>query len=453
VRADPGRRGVIVSIDAKDRIADRDLASEGEIDLGDAVGSEPCSVGAPCVTNVHPSIATPELEMYAADARILDDEVVRGVSTDGGRDPLHCQCPPSAGAGYRRDPGDELTRLDGQAFVHHGVIANAFVAHAWYPINVGRQRTLVACAFMMVCFVHPRISLGQPTPADELATGRRLFAEALDDEDHRRFSAALDKYRRVLQIRDTTAIRYRMGISFEALGKITQAVEAYGAAVRLGTANATDAELVRASQARLDALEPKVAHLAIRVSPSAGSDADVRVDDAPIQSDATRDIRLDPGPHVVTVTASGGRTSRAEVVLSEGGRAEIPITLESSPPTDVRRGGSSLRTIAVVTGAAGGVLAAAGLVVLALRSSAISELEEACPQGNCPASREQDLRATRDRAVMQGPLGGALIGAGALAIGAGIVLFTLGRDETKNGMRVVPGATTSGLTLTVAKAF
>lgn len=296
--------------------------------------------------------------------------------------------------------------------------------------------------------------------ADDLAAGRKLFAEALDDEDHQRYAAALEKYKQVLQIRETVAIRFRIGATFEALGKINEALDSYKAAVRLGAGSAADAKLVHAAQGRIDALEPKVAHLSIRLSPTVGKDAEVRVDDTPIPTDALNDVRLDPGPHVIVLAGSGGRSTRAEVTLSDGGRAELPLSLEPPPPPattpaprPVGRDRSYLRTVGVVTGAAGGILVVGGVVALVLRSNAIAELNKSCPDGNCPASRQNELRSLHDRALLQGPLGGTLLGVGALAVGAGIVLFTLGHDDAQTATRLVPTASSGGLSLTLTKGF
>jgi hypothetical protein len=281
--------------------------------------------------------------------------------------------------------------------------------------------------------------------------GRQLFAEALDDEDHHRYAAALEKYRRVLEIRETASIHYRMGATLEGLGRVREALAEYGAAVRLGTGSA-DAEVVRASNARIDALEAKAAHLSVRLGSNTPADAEVRVDDTPVGREALGDVRLDPGPHVVTVAAPDGRTSRAEATISEGGRVEIPIALEApAPRPEPPRQKPPLRTIGIVTGAGGIVLLAGGLVFLGLRSSAISDLESSCPNGNCPRAREAELTDTHDAAVHDGPIAGTLLGVGALALGAGIVLFTLGGDDGATSVRVAPAA--GGMTLGLARPF
>jgi hypothetical protein len=267
--------------------------------------------------------------------------------------------------------------------------------------------------------------------SEDLASGRQLFAEALEDEDHHRYAAALEKYQRVARIKETPAVRYRMGNTLEAMGKPMQAIDAYRAVIALGGPG--DTKIVHASRSRIDELEPKVAHLTIRVRPPT-RDAEARVDDVPIPSGALEDTRLDPGTHVIVVTAPGAADARATVTLSEGGRAEIPLILEPKalpppppPPPPPPAPPTSARPIAIGAAALGGVLVASGITVALLRSAAIADLNESCPAGRCPASRESELRATRDRAVVEGPVAVTLLGHGVVALGAGIYLWLRAR--------------------------
>lgn len=293
----------------------------------------------------------------------------------------------------------------------------------------------------------------------DLAAGRQLFVEALADEEGGRFAAALEKYKRVQTIRDTVNVRFRIGAALEGLGKVARAVDAYAATVTLGAENKADAEVVRAAQARVDVLRPRVAHLALRVTSPAFADADVQVDSEPVAAEALGDVAVDPGPHVVTATAKGARPFRAQITLSEGGRADVPVALEPlapeapppAPPPPDRSG--SYRTVGIVTGVAGGALVIGGAVVLALRSSAISELNDSCPGGACPASREQELRGTRDRALVEGPVGVALLVAGAVAVGTGIILYTVPGREPRTATRLVPAPVAQGGMLTLVRGF
>ena len=308
-----------------------------------------------------------------------------------------------------------------------------------------------------------RVGGARAQTSPDLAEGRQLFVEALADEEHGRFAAALEKYKRVQAIRDTVNVRYRIGAALEGLGKVARAVDAYGAAVKLGVDNGTDADVVRGAQARLDLLRPRIAHLAVHVTPQTFGDVEVQVDSEPVPAQALGDVAVDPGPHVVTASAKGARPFRAPITLSEGGRAGVPVVLEPlsgepapqppPPPPPGSDRAATYRTVGLVTGAAGGVLILGGAVVLVLRAGAISKLHDNCPSGSCPASQQQDLTSTRDRALAFGPLGGVMLGVGALAVGTGIVLFTVAGRDTQTATRIVPVTTTQGAMLNLVRRF
>lgn len=284
--------------------------------------------------------------------------------------------------------------------------------------------------------------------AEDLATGRKLFAEALADEDKKHFAAALEKYKRVQTIKDTVAVRFRIGAAYEGLGQLARAVDAYTAAVRLGTSNASDADIVRGAQERIGILEPKVAHLSLHLPRGSFTDAEVSVDDEAVSTEALADVRVDPGTHVVAAKATGAQPFRAQITLSEGGRAELPIVFESTrppdpPPPPPPPPSSALTTIGIVTTIGGVVLVAGGVVALVVRSNAITDLKDSCRSTgsgtlNCPLSQQDELQSAQDRASAMGPLGGALLGVGGAAVATGVVLYLLGKKETAAAASFVP---------------
>ncbi len=313
---------------------------------------------------------------------------------------------------------------------------------------------VIAC---MLCGV-PALAQA-PAPAD-LAAGRKLFVEALADEEHGRFADALAKYKRVLVIRDTPNVRYRIGSSLERMGKIVQALESFGAAVRVGTASgsAADAEVVRAAQERIDTLSAKVVHVTLRLPTPPPSGAEVRVDGEAVPPTKLVDLPLDPGSHAVSATAPGAAPFRTSVDLTEGARVEIPIVLPATadpmpppppPATSSPTAPHPYRTAGIVTAAAGGALLVGGVIVLAVRSGTIGDLESACPNGACPASRRDELQSAHDRAQAAGPLGVALVATGVAAVATGFVLVLLGGSE--KSARLVPVPIANGGLLTFGR--
>ncbi len=310
----------------------------------------------------------------------------------------------------------------------------------------------MAAVLILAAWGSGRAHAQTQTPAD-LAAGRQLFVEALADEEHGRFADAVTKYKRVLTVRDTPNIRYRIGASLEHMGKLVQASESYAAAVRGGNASGSsaDGEVARAAQARLDALSPKIAHLTVRLdAPPPGAEITVDGEPAAAQQGAA-ELAVDPGAHVVAATAPGSRPFRASVDLTEGARAEVPVVLEPLAPAAAETKVTTThpyRTVGVVTASAGGLLLVAGVVVLTLRGGAIADLKDACPGGACPSSQRDDLQSKHDRAQTEGPLGVALVGAGVAAAAAGVVLMLLTGSEKATTARLVPAPIAHGGMLT-----
>jgi tetratricopeptide (TPR) repeat protein len=175
-------------------------------------------------------------------------------------------------------------------------------------------RWLLAAAWLAASSALALPSRGQSAPAprteEELAAARKLFADALNEEQARRFDVALEAFRRVREVRDTAPVEYRIGTCLEGLGRLAEALSAYDAAVRLGEGDAAQADLVAGSRDRIDVLSKRVAHLSLTPSSHAAPDAEMRVD-------GTRrpagDIVLDPGSHRVEATASGAAPFQRDI--------------------------------------------------------------------------------------------------------------------------------------------
>src|SRR5262245_57465062 len=103
----------------------------------------------------------------------------------------------------------------------------------------------------------------QAQTGEELAAARKLFAEALRDQDAKNFAAALEKYQRVRQVKDTAPIRYRIGTCEEALKHWRNAARAYEAAIALGRASPPEPEIVRGARERLGYVARKAAFLTV----------------------------------------------------------------------------------------------------------------------------------------------------------------------------------------------
>jgi hypothetical protein len=327
-------------------------------------------------------------------------------------------------------------------------------------------RWLLAAAWLATSGALSRPSLAQAPPPRtdaELAAARQLFAQALHDEQERRFDVALAGFRRVRDVRDTAAVEYRIATCLEGLGHFAEAISAYDAAVRLSEGDAAAADVAAGSRERVDALSKRVAHLTLTLSVRAPPDAEIRLDGKPQRSG---DILLDPGSHRVEAAATGSTPFQSDVAIPEGGRISLTVPLD--PPVAVAipspRAGdplhgeatpaatSSTQTWGWIGIGAGGVLLAASVASFVLRESDIRTANRDCPGGGCVGSINGEALSATNRARVEGPLGVGLGAAGIAAAGLGGVLLA-GASSRAATLSFVPAVSRDGAWLALRGAL
>jgi hypothetical protein len=284
----------------------------------------------------------------------------------------------------------------------------------------------------------------------EVAAARKLFDDALSDEQAKRFDAALEKFRRVQAVKDTPHVRFRIAACLEGLGKLHEAIDAYEATVQLGESDAKNGDVVKGSRDRIVELTKRVSALTITLGPNAPPDAEIELDHEKVpERSLNAPILLNPGPHEVVGTASGATTFRTSLTLAEGARLSLVVPLERTPavrptvdpppniepppPQPPGDGGgdvpvpahasSGRRTWGWIGVGTGGALLVGSGVVLLLRHNDIATLESSCKDGVCPKPRESELTRVRSRAVTEGSVAGVLAVGGVVAAAAGVYLL------------------------------
>jgi hypothetical protein len=321
-------------------------------------------------------------------------------------------------------------------------------------------RWLLASAWLVAAAAVSSPSWAQTSPSPEprteadLATARKAFADALHDEQERRYEAALEGFRRARDIRDAAAVEYRIGTCLEGLGRLAEALSAYDAAIRLSAGDTTAGDVATASRERTDALSKRVAHLTLTLSTHAPQGAEVRVDGRPWHGG---DVVLDPGSHRVEATAPGAAPFQTDLSLTEGGRVSFTVALDpgAPPPTapadsearhvDASHGSTTLGWVGIGVGAA---LVAGSVVSFVARENDIRTADRLCPGGGCEGSINAQALSATNRARIEGPLGFALGAAGIAAAGVGVVLV-LGSSRHATALSLVPtvGRTGAGFAL------
>jgi hypothetical protein len=297
---------------------------------------------------------------------------------------------------------------------------------------------------------------------DELAGARKLFAEAVTDEDATRYDTALEKFRRVEAVKDTANVRYRIATCLEALGRRAEALSNYQTAIHLAEGDRTATDAARESTARAAQLDRVVPHLTIVVPANAPPATAVRVDDQPVDANTLRTpLLLDPGHHTIAADAPGMAPYRTGVTLPEGGAVTITIALEPPPAasattstapvvdaglpppvTSPAAGSSGASPLAIGLLGLGGALAVGSVVSFVLRGSNLDTLNKDCanppaaPQPgslSCPLSRTSEVNNAHNAAQIEGPLGWGLAGGAVASIGAGVWLLVRPRPAAAQG--------------------
>ncbi len=314
----------------------------------------------------------------------------------------------------------------------------------------GRRLRLVALAFAIaIAATVPDAPARAQTP-QELDDARKLFGDALVDEKEKRFSDALDKFRRVQRVRDTIAVRYRIGACLEGMRKLRDAYVTFAAIAAETKATGDDVETVKSAGARANEIDAHVPRLTLRLSAQTPG-VEVRIDDQVVAPGAlSGPIALDPGDHTVDASGGGGAPFHTRITLEERARVEITIPIGAAPATSASvsppaPSGSApatppddgTRTWGTVALVGGGVLVGASVVTYLLRHGDIADLNRSCPGGVCPSSREIDLTSTRHRALVEGPLAIGFGIAGLAAAGIGLYLIVSSPDAASPARRSV----------------
>jgi hypothetical protein len=267
-----------------------------------------------------------------------------------------------------------------------------------------------------------------PNPA-VLVAARELFREATEDVDAGRFDVALDKFKRVAQVKETPPVRFNIAKCEQALGRLGAALADYELAEREGEDDPKFADIVKLADAQATGIRPRVPRLTVAAAAPLATDARVTLDGEPLAPAGLGvPLPLDPGHHRVVVTDATGPVFAEDVDLTQAltARVEIKVARES-------KGGTSGRTIAGLAAFGGAaLLGGASIVFTVFHNGAVSDLKTLCnvAGGACLESNRDRAETLHGNAVVDKNLAiGFAIGAG-VAAGVGAVLFFGGRGST-----------------------
>lgn len=332
-----------------------------------------------------------------------------------------------------------------------------------------RVRRLVVCGAAIAAITASAPTALAQSP-EELKQARELFQEAYKDEQEKRFDQALEKFKRVAKVRESTAVRYRIASVLESLNRLREARDAFRAlAASKPTLPNNEHEVADAAAAKALEIDKRIPHVIVKLDPSWPPDTRVTVDGGIVPaSPGPRGVEVDPGDHVIgamspktgpaesTVTVAAGGEVTVNLLPPNGGGGTPPPGGQGEQKTD-GGGSSTAKTIGYVAIATGGVLFISGIAMLLVREGKVSDIEAACPNNVCPTATRADVESARDSADTLGPMGIGFMIVGLVAGGVGtyLVLRPSGSAPSTTpptsaarvrfGSRSVPGGAVFGL--------
>ena len=299
------------------------------------------------------------------------------------------------------------------------------------------------------------------------ATARSLGTDGEQALESKDFKTAEDRFRRADNLVHAPTLMLGLARSLAGLGRFVEAQEAYNRIVREGVAPGAPEAFKRAladAKREVEGMGPKIGGVTISVHGTGGADvpaAKVTLDGAPV-STASLGVRrsIDPGSHVLQVTADGYKTAETHFDVPAGGSVDQPITLEAdqgaaagaaaggavgpvtalpaNPPPAQPSGGGARSVLPWVAFGVGGAGLAVGAVTGLMAMGKHTDLANSnlCKGTTCDPSQQSSIDSYHTIAAIS--TAGFVVGGVGVAAGA-ILLLTRPKAEATFDSQPAPG--------------
>lgn len=185
-------------------------------------------------------------------------------------------------------------------------------------------------AFAMLVAL-PRLAAAE----DNVAKADALFAEGIKLRDSN-LELACAKFGESLQL-NPQAIGTLLNVALcdEKLGRIASSLRRFEEA-RQRAIELRFPEHRKAAEEKIAALTPEVPHLAFKFAKQPPPQTKVVVDDHVVAASDLDDLRVDPGEHVVTVSAPGRITFQTLITIAQRQRLDVEVPALAKPVTSSR---------------------------------------------------------------------------------------------------------------------
>jgi tetratricopeptide (TPR) repeat protein len=269
---------------------------------------------------------------------------------------------------------------------------------------MGRTTMTTRRTLVVVCVVALAAAVTSPVAAQPLQEAKAAFQEGQAAYDRGAYNGAVAQWQRSFELSQKVSLFYNIGLAYERMGKLEDAVAALERFV--GGTQANDAYLDR-GRARLALIRERIAQTGVVVACNEEG-ATILIDDRDVGRTPRPDrIALTPGSHRVIVRKDGFSDFRSDVALAAGEEItlEVALSLESTGPTldeaallegpqEAPAGSTSVLGPVLTIG--GGVVAATGIVVGVV---ALGKAKDATSEGDADSARTLALVADVSMAV------------------------------------------------------
>jgi hypothetical protein len=316
-----------------------------------------------------------------------------------------------------------------------------------------------ACLLIAALALLPAARANAQSP-EAKTSAQDQFRQGRDALKKGDYATALKLFRKSQELLPTPGTLLNLANCEKELGLLASARQHFQQA--LAQLPDSDADRIGFVKQSLAALELRIPRLQIKLASGGVAGARVMLDDAVVPSASlSTNLMVDPGKHVIVVSASNLPDRRYETTLEEGKSASItvepgaresapaPVVLAKPtppPPAAPPPSTSGKRIAGFVLGSIGVAGLGAGAVTGVMALSKKSELEKECPnpmmcnsQGVAKASQGKTLSLVSTASLI----------AGGVAVGVGVILVVTGGNEEKPattvGLSPLPGGAAIGL--------
>jgi hypothetical protein len=270
------------------------------------------------------------------------------------------------------------------------------------------------------------------TPSEQ---AEQLFREGRESIGRGDYAAACPKFAESVRLTRRPGPLLNLAQCEEHQGKLMSALTHWREGIALLPPGD---ERIAVSTERAATLEQKIPRLTVKLGPAAPAGSKVTLDGADLKPAAIgAAVTLDPGEHVIVVSAPGHMEARSTISLTRGERREITMTPGSeqpqqadppstpdppvSPPSPGRGAGW---TAGFVVGGLGLAALAAGGVTGILTIQKKADKEEACPNYRCPTDKRFSAgEDARKAGALFSTISTVTFAVGGAAVVAGIILI------------------------------